>query len=77
MAYATAINNSAAGVSQLIAQWIWRPNEAKRGYPTGNFICAACSFAVAVLAVCLRLWYAKMNRDGVLDAAGKRRKWAL
>lgn len=31
MAIATALNNSAAGVSQIIAQWIWRPSEAETG----------------------------------------------
>jgi len=42
MGIAIVLNNSAAGVSQVIAQWIWKPSEAMQGYPTGNFSCAAC-----------------------------------
>lgn len=72
---AAAINNSGAGVSQIIAQWIWRTQESHRGYPTGNFTCAACSFATAGVAVGLRLWYAKMNRGGYKDAGGRPRTW--
>jgi hypothetical protein len=77
MAVATALNNSAAGVSQIIAQWIWRPSEAEKGYPTGNFTCAACSFAVAIMAVGMRLNYGRMNRTGAVDARGEKRVWAL
>lgn len=51
MAVAIACNNSVAGISQMIAQWTWRPEEAERGYPTGHYVCAACSFATAAIAV--------------------------
>lgn len=77
MGIATALNNSAAGVSQVIAQWIWKPTEAKMGYPTGNFTCAAASFATALIAVSLRLHYGKMNAKGQKDAQGERREWLL
>jgi hypothetical protein len=77
MGIATALNNSSAGVSQIIAQWIWRPEEATIGYPTGNFTCAACSFATALLAVGLRIKYGKMNRAGTRDISGKERIWLL
>ena len=77
MAIATALNNSAAGVSQIIAQWIWKASEAERGYPTGNFTCAGCSFAVAVMATGLRLHYQRLNKQGVKDARGEQRLWAL
>lgn len=77
MGIATALNNSSAGVSQIIAQWIWIPGEAESGYPTGNFVCAACSFATAALAVGMRLNYGRMNRQGALDAQGKQRIWLL
>jgi hypothetical protein len=50
MALATALNNSAAGISQIIAQWIWKAEEADIGYPTGNFTCAACMFTVAIVS---------------------------
>lgn len=77
MAIATALNNSCAGVSQIIAQWIWKPSEADIGYPTGNFVCAACSFATAAIAVALRLWYGRLNKIGAKDARGKDRIWLL
>ena len=77
MAIATAMNNSFAGVSQIISQWIWKAGEADRGYPTGNFVCAACSFATAAIAVGLRLWYGHMNRIGATDAKGNERIWLL
>jgi hypothetical protein len=77
MAIATAMNNSMAGISQIIAQWIWRPSEDDLGYPTGNYVCAACSFATALVALSLRLWYGHMNKVGVKDASGKERIWLL
>lgn len=73
---AIALHNSSAGIGQIIAQWIWRANEKERGYPTGNFVCAACSFLVAAIAFSLRLWYARMNRLQVRDASGERRVWS-
>jgi hypothetical protein len=38
-----------------MAQWIWKFNEAPIGYPTGNYVCAACIFFVAIDAAVLRL----------------------
>lgn len=72
---AAAINNSGAGISQIIVQWIWLAREKGQGYPTGNFTCAACSFATAAMAIGLRLWYGRMNRNGYTDASGKPRTW--
>ncbi|KAI1865273.1 hypothetical protein JX265_008320 [Neoarthrinium moseri] len=68
--FAIALHNSCAGIGQIIAQWIWKSNEAASGYPTGNYVCAGCSFFVAAVAIGLRLWYARMNRVGSLDARG-------
>ena len=76
MAIATGLNNSCAGIGQVIAQWIWRANEANIGYPTGNFTCAACSFSVAIMATSLRLYYGYANKHGITDASGKKRVWA-
>lgn len=73
---AIALHNSSAGIGQIIAQWIWRASEAKEGYPTGNFVCAGCSFFVAIMATCLRLRYGYMNRKQVLDARGEKRVWS-
>lgn len=73
---AIALHNSCAGFGQIIAQWIWRAQEKERGYPTGNFTCAACSFFVAAVATSLRLWYGHMNRKGMNDARGEKRIWS-
>ncbi|KEF63010.1 uncharacterized protein A1O9_00985 [Exophiala aquamarina CBS 119918] len=73
---AIALNNSSAGVGQIIAQWIWRADEVDTGYPTGNFVCAACSFFVAAVIFSLRLTYGRMNAKGTLDASGSMRVWA-
>ena len=74
--FAIALHNSCAGIGQIIAQWIWKADEAEAGYPTGNFVCAACCFFVAAVAASLRLWYARMNRIGALDARGEKRIWS-
>ncbi|KAF2475006.1 MFS general substrate transporter [Lindgomyces ingoldianus] len=73
---AIALHNSSAGIGQIIAQWIWKAGEAKDGYPTGNFVCAGCSFFVAVVAAGLRITYGVMNRREVRDASGEKRVWA-
>jgi hypothetical protein len=77
MGIAAALNNSGAGVSQVIAQWIWKPEEKLTGYHTGNFTCAACSFATALIAFGLRFLYARMNDKGTTDARGDKRIWLL
>ena len=77
MAIAVALNNSAAGFSQIIAQWIWKDEEQKQGFPTGNFTCAAMSFTIAAIALGLRFWYAHLNRINAKDASGKDRIWML
>ncbi|KAI1770044.1 MFS transporter [Hypoxylon cercidicola] len=74
--FAIALHNSCAGLGQIIAQWIWKTDEATLGYPTGNFVCAACNFFVAIVALSLRLWYARMNKKGERDARGEKRIWA-
>lgn len=74
--FAIALHNSCAGLGQIVAQWIWRAQEKERGYPTGNFTCAACSFFVAAVMTSLRLWYGHMNRKGMKDARGEKRIWS-
>ena len=75
--FAIALNNSCAGIGQIIAQWIWKAGEAEMGYPTGNFTCAACGFFVAGMSMFLRVWYGRMNKSGQRDASGNVRVWAL
>lgn len=74
--FAIALNNSCAGIGQIIAQWIWKADERAQGYPTGNFVCAASSFYVAASALGLRWWYGRMNKNQVLDARGEKRIWS-
>jgi MFS family permease len=74
---AIAVHNSCAGIGQIIAQWIWKNNERAEGFPTGNFVCAGCSFLVAAIAAFLRIWYGRMNRLERSDSRGDQRVWAL
>ncbi|KAI4951857.1 hypothetical protein J4E91_003318 [Alternaria rosae] len=74
---AIALHNSCAGLGQIIAQWIWMNDERSQGFPTGNFVCAACSFLVAAIATTLRLWYGRMNKVERSDSRGVQRVWAL
>jgi hypothetical protein len=74
--FALALHNSSAGIGQIIAQWIWKPEEAARGYPTGNFTCAGCAYFVAILATGLRLWYGRMNAKAIKDVRGEPRIWS-
>jgi hypothetical protein len=74
---AIALHNSCAGIGQIIAQWIWMNNERSQGFPTGNFVCAGCSFLVAAIATILWLWYGRMNKLEKSDSRGDRRVWAL
>lgn len=76
MALAVALNNMGAGIGSIIAQWIWKASEADSGYPTGNFMCAVCSFVIAAVAIILRVIYGRMNKYGVLDVSGYSRVWA-
>lgn len=77
LAIATALNNSTAGISQLVAQWIWKDSEENDGFPTGNFTCAAMSFTTALIALSLRFTYGQMNRRKIKDATGNDRVWLL
>lgn len=76
VALTIGLNNSAIGVGQVIAQWIWKDSERAIGYPTGNFVCAACGIAVSALCVALRWWYGRMNREKTPDSTGSPKIWA-
>lgn len=75
MGLVVAMHNSCAGVGSMISQWIWLDSEENTGYTTGNAVCAACSAGTAITAICLRLWYGHLNRQGAKDARGKQRIW--
>lgn len=62
MGLAIALNVSVGAPGQIAGVWIYKANEAKRGYPTGHWTNAALLFFVAAGSVGLRLYYAMMNR---------------
>jgi hypothetical protein len=60
---AVALNVSiGAGLGQIPGVWIYKADEAKKGYPTGHGVNAAMLFFVAIGAVCLRLFYGRKNK---------------
>ncbi|KAK0712944.1 major facilitator superfamily domain-containing protein [Lasiosphaeria miniovina] len=51
-----------AGMGQIPGVWIYKSDEALRGYPTGHWVNAGMLFFVAVGSVALRLLYGYKNR---------------
>lgn len=67
---AIALNIGLGGApGQIVGVFIYKPDEAKTGYPTGHWVNAALLFMVAVGCVMLRLYYGWRNRK-LLKAAG-------
>ncbi|KAI8628087.1 MFS general substrate transporter [Xylariaceae sp. FL1651] len=61
---AVALNVSiGAGLGQIPGVWIYKAEEAKRGYPTGHGVNAAMLFFVAIGALCLRVFYGLKNKQ--------------
>lgn len=46
-----------AGLGQIPGVWIYKAEEAEKGYPTGHGVNCAMLFFVAIGAVCLRIFY--------------------
>lgn len=59
---AIAINISVGAPGQIAGVWIYKANEAQRGYPTGHWTNSALLLFVATGCVLLRLYYAMLNR---------------
>ncbi|KAI1811439.1 MFS general substrate transporter [Poronia punctata] len=67
---AVALNVSiGAGLGQIPGVWIYKADEAARGYPTGHGVNAAMLFFVAGGAVALRYYYGRKNKLAVNAAA--------
>ncbi|KAI1359146.1 MFS general substrate transporter [Xylaria arbuscula] len=67
---AVALNVSiGAGLGQIPGVWIYKAEEAERGYPTGHGVNAAMLFFVAIGAICLRIFYGAKNGRIVRSAA--------
>ncbi|KAI2464962.1 MFS general substrate transporter [Annulohypoxylon bovei var. microspora] len=60
---AVALNVSiGAGLGQMPGVWIYKADEAKKGYPTGHGVNCAMLFFVAIGALALRYYYGRKNR---------------
>ncbi|KAI1840951.1 hypothetical protein JX265_010423 [Neoarthrinium moseri] len=69
---AVAINVSiGAGLGQIPGVWIYKSDEAARGYPTGHGVNCAMLFVVSIGAVCLRLLYGRRNKRILGEANGQ------
>lgn len=67
---AVALNVSiGAGLGQIPGVWIYKAEEAARGYPTGHGVNAAMLFFVAIGAICLRFFYGARNKTIMRSAA--------
>ncbi|KAJ9256135.1 hypothetical protein DTO207G8_2705 [Paecilomyces variotii] len=69
---AIAMNVSFGAPGQIVGVWIYKANEAKRGYPTGHWTNAALLLFVAVGCVLLRLYYGLLNAKRSGQMNGKR-----
>ncbi|KAI1461797.1 MFS general substrate transporter [Annulohypoxylon moriforme] len=68
---AVAINVSiGAGLGQMPGVWIYKADEAEKGYPTGHGVNCAMLFFVALGALGLRYYYGRKNRI-LLNAASE------
>ncbi|KAL3462124.1 major facilitator superfamily domain-containing protein [Aspergillus heterothallicus] len=59
---AIALNISFGAPGQIVGVWIYKSNEAKRGYPTGHWTNAALLLFVCVGCIGLHSYYAFANR---------------
>ncbi|KAI1401805.1 MFS general substrate transporter [Hypoxylon fuscum] len=67
---AVALNVSiGAGLGQIPGVWIYKADEAERGYPTGHGVNCAMLFVVAIGALALRFFYGRKNKALMSAAA--------
>jgi hypothetical protein len=59
---AIALNISMGAPGQIVGVWIYKANEADRGYPTGHWTNAALLLFVAVNCVALHCFYVWQNK---------------
>jgi hypothetical protein len=69
---AIALNVSFGAPGQIVGVWIYKSDEAKKGYPTGHWTNAALLLFVTTGCVLLRLYYGWRNSRGNVDGSGKR-----
>ncbi|OQD82598.1 hypothetical protein PENANT_c020G07813 [Penicillium antarcticum] len=61
---AIALNVSFGAPGQIVGVWIYKSDEAKKGYPTGHWTNAALLLFVTAGCILLRLYYGWRNRRG-------------
>ncbi|KAI2770155.1 hypothetical protein CBS147339_7494 [Penicillium roqueforti] len=59
---AIAMNISFGAPGQIVGVWIYKSNQAKKGFPTGHWTNAALLLLACSVCVSLRLYYGWMNR---------------
>jgi uncharacterized RDD family membrane protein YckC len=69
---AIALNVSFGAPGQIVGVWIYKSNEAKKGYPTGHWTNAGLLLFVSAGCVLLRLYYAFLNAKRGAGTNGKR-----
>jgi len=68
---AIALNVSiGAGMGQIPGVWIYKADEAKKGYPTGHWTNASLLFVVTIGALGLRIFYGWKNKQLLRQSAG-------
>lgn len=69
---AIALNIGLGGApGQIVGVWIYKADEASRGYPTGHWVNAALLFLVAIGCVLLRVYYGWRNRGIMKESRGE------
>ena len=58
---AIALNISFGAPGQITGVWIYKADEAKKGYPTGHWVNAGLLFFVAAGSLCLLMYYRMLN----------------
>ena len=62
MGLAIALNISMGAPGQIVGVWIYTPDEATKGYPTGHWVNAGLLLFVTFGCVGLRQYYVWRNR---------------
>ncbi|KAH8600035.1 MFS transporter-like protein [Bisporella sp. PMI_857] len=68
---AIALNISFGAPGQISGVWIYKANEAKKGYPTGHWTNAAMLFFVSTGCIGLRLYYGWRNTKIIKNVTGE------
>lgn len=70
---AVALNISFGAPGQITGVWIYKADEAKKGYPTGHWVNAGLLFFVTTGCVALTLYYRFLNAKILKGGMGAKR----